>query len=67
MNNREGGMLPRTAAAPAPADYCLITGRVVRRLNRKVAFYRLYDRFVPWGIAGCYVALYGFFEWLGRV
>lgn len=38
--------------------------RIVRKLNRKAALLRLYDRFVPWGIALCFVGLVGFFHWM---
>jgi hypothetical protein len=39
---------------------------IVHRINRKARWLHCYDRFVPWGIALCYVSLYGFFEWMGR-
>jgi hypothetical protein len=37
---------------------------IVRRINRKAAFLRFVDRHIGWGIAGCFVLLVMFFQWL---
>ena len=33
--------------------------KIVRRLNRRAAFWRVVDEYSGWAIALCFVALYG--------